>query len=165
MIKNIYSIRTLLTRVCHIAPITLNKVKSFLHNWFFLPTPMKPHHSNKMSLSPQIIQPMILSSFVHMWNRIPPSPTPLLPQSFLLTPPTRPHPPPPSPQPLSDLHMLVTEDNKVNQFVCTRILANLGAPYRLVENGEQAVAAVGEEAYDIVLMDCHMPVMDGLEAT
>eukprot|EP00271_Cylindrocystis_brebissonii_P002800 TRINITY_DN1358_c0_g7_i1.p1 TRINITY_DN1358_c0_g7~~TRINITY_DN1358_c0_g7_i1.p1 ORF type:complete len:1231 (-),score=295.91 TRINITY_DN1358_c0_g7_i1:99-3791(-) len=60
---------------------------------------------------------------------------------------------------------LVAEDNKVNQIVVTRMLKNMGIKYELVDNGAKALAACTENFYNLVLMDCHMPEMDGIEAT
>lgn len=59
---------------------------------------------------------------------------------------------------------LVVEDNPINQEVSAGILENLGCRVTLAGNGEQAVAALEQQAYDIVFMDCQMPVMDGYDA-
>lgn len=66
---------------------------------------------------------------------------------------------------LSCLKILVAEDNKVNQMVIKAMLDSLGIKPTLVENGELAVACVKNEHFDLVLMDCQMPVMDGYQAT
>jgi two-component system sensor histidine kinase/response regulator len=63
------------------------------------------------------------------------------------------------------IHVLVAEDNVVNQKVARLMLERVGCRVDMVEDGEQAVAAVQRTAYDLVLMDCQMPVVDGLEAT
>ena len=63
------------------------------------------------------------------------------------------------------LNVLVAEDNPTLQLLSTQILSRLGHRSAVVGTGADAVDAVGREAYDIVLMDIHMPVMDGLEAT
>ncbi|WP_354185534.1 response regulator [Arthrobacter sp. UYCu712] len=61
--------------------------------------------------------------------------------------------------------ILVVEDNDVNQLVAQGMVAKLGYQVDVVEDGAQAVAATGKVRYAAVLMDCHMPVMDGFEAT
>jgi PAS domain S-box-containing protein len=73
----------------------------------------------------------------------------------------------PGPQPdRARVRVLIVEDNPLNQTVLQRQLENLG--YRNVgkaANGFEALAALTAEPYDIVLMDCEMPLMDGREAT
>ncbi len=63
------------------------------------------------------------------------------------------------------LHVLVAEDNKINQQLTAMILRSVGHEVDVVENGEQAVEAVRNGAYDVVLMDVQMPVLDGIQAT
>lgn len=60
--------------------------------------------------------------------------------------------------------ILVAEDNPVNQLVITRILEVLGFEAHVVADGKRAVEALADP-YDLVLMDCQMPVMDGFDAT
>jgi len=62
------------------------------------------------------------------------------------------------------LRILVAEDNKINLKIVTILLRNVGHAVETVENGEQAVEAVRNTDYDVVLMDVQMPVMDGLQA-
>ncbi len=61
--------------------------------------------------------------------------------------------------------LLLVEDNPVNQKVATRMLEQLGLPCDLAVNGKQALEACIAGDYDLILMDCQMPEMDGLEAT
>ncbi|MCF7837091.1 MAG: response regulator [Candidatus Marinimicrobia bacterium] len=63
-----------------------------------------------------------------------------------------------------DLRILVAEDNPVNRQVVGLLLERLGHGCSFVENGQQAVEAVRQTPYDVVLMDLQMPVMDGLTA-
>lgn len=61
--------------------------------------------------------------------------------------------------------VLVAEDNSVNQVVIMKILENFGISAEVVMNGREAVRALRERPFDLVLMDCQMPEMDGYEAT
>ncbi|MBW7885257.1 MAG: response regulator, partial [Caldilineaceae bacterium] len=63
------------------------------------------------------------------------------------------------------LHILLAEDNLVNQKVALRILQRLGYRADVAADGLEAVEAVERQRYDLILMDVHMPEMDGLTAT
>ena len=61
--------------------------------------------------------------------------------------------------------MLLAEDNPVNQEIAIGLLESLDCAVTLVDNGREAVDAATGGAFDLVLMDCQMPVMNGLDAT
>ncbi|MBU0680519.1 MAG: response regulator [Proteobacteria bacterium] len=61
--------------------------------------------------------------------------------------------------------VLLVEDNKVNQMVAMKMLLSLGLTVQMEENGERAFHACDENKFDLILMDCQMPVMDGYQAT
>ena len=62
------------------------------------------------------------------------------------------------------VRVLLAEDNPVNQELALEYLASFGCEVELANNGEEAVEAFSRGGFDIVLMDCQMPVMDGLSA-
>lgn len=66
---------------------------------------------------------------------------------------------------LPRFRILLVEDNKVNQIVATRFLARLGQDVEIANDGAEAVSITREQAFDLILMDMQMPVMDGIEAT
>jgi PAS domain S-box-containing protein len=61
--------------------------------------------------------------------------------------------------------ILVVDDNAINQKVATHMLARLGYPADIASNGSEAIAALERVPYALVLMDCHMPELDGFAAT
>ncbi|MCB8880344.1 response regulator [Acidisoma cellulosilytica] len=63
------------------------------------------------------------------------------------------------------LHILIADDNRINQSVVAKILERGGHSFKIVSNGEQALDAMEREEFALVLMDVNMPVMNGLEAT
>jgi len=62
------------------------------------------------------------------------------------------------------VRVLLAEDNLVNQEVALDMLELLGCQVDVVRNGSEAIEAVGREAYQLILMDCHMPLTDGFQA-
>jgi PAS domain S-box-containing protein len=66
---------------------------------------------------------------------------------------------------LRERKILLVEDNPVNQRLAERILAKMGCQVDVAGNGKEAVVRCANGTYDAVLMDCHMPIMDGFEAT
>ena len=67
--------------------------------------------------------------------------------------------------PSAGLRVLVAEDNAVNRKIVEALLSSLEAAITFTENGAEALDALQTQAFDIVLMDIQMPVMDGVEAT
>jgi len=61
--------------------------------------------------------------------------------------------------------ILVAEDNKINFFVLNKFLTGWGVNVTHAEDGKQAIEKIEEEEFDLILMDLHMPVIDGIEAT
>ncbi|WP_210561743.1 ATP-binding protein [Psychrosphaera aestuarii] len=62
-------------------------------------------------------------------------------------------------------HVLLVEDNKINQMVASKMIELLGMTYDLAENGLEAIKLAESTRYDLVLMDMQMPIMDGYQAT
>jgi len=69
------------------------------------------------------------------------------------------------PDPYFKGHVLMAEDNLMNQKVLGRYLDRIGITYDIANNGIEAVARTNETTYDAILMDVHMPEVDGVEAT
>lgn len=68
-----------------------------------------------------------------------------------------------SPVSFRGLRALVVEDNLINQFVIKQVLQNHHISYHAVENGNKAIDALNKRNYDLVLLDYHMPDLDGLQ--
>lgn len=67
--------------------------------------------------------------------------------------------------PVEGLHILVAEDNHVNQTVAVRTLGRMGHSAVVANNGNEALSLLAQQTFDLVLMDIQMPEMDGLTAT
>jgi signal transduction histidine kinase/CheY-like chemotaxis protein len=67
--------------------------------------------------------------------------------------------------PIGTSRVLLVEDNFVNERVAVYMLTKLGARVDVAKHGREAIDMLGKSAYDLVLMDCQMPEMDGFEAT
>ncbi|MBT5111256.1 MAG: response regulator [Rhodospirillaceae bacterium] len=67
-------------------------------------------------------------------------------------------------RPALGAHILLAEDNEINQLVAGEILKTLGCTFDIANNGQEAVYAYRNGEYDLILMDCQMPVMDGFQA-
>ena len=65
----------------------------------------------------------------------------------------------------SKMRILLVEDNVVNQHLAVRLLEKHGHTVVVANNGREALAALAHEAFDLLLMDVQMPIMDGFEAT
>lgn len=61
--------------------------------------------------------------------------------------------------------ILVVDDNTGNQYVAKVVLELFGLQAHVVENGEEALRAASSGQYELILMDCRMPILDGYEAT
>ena len=66
---------------------------------------------------------------------------------------------------LSNINVLLVEDNLVNQLVAKELLMSMKAKVIIAENGQKALDSLNEHTFDVVLMDIQMPIMDGLTAT
>lgn len=66
---------------------------------------------------------------------------------------------------LKDKLILVVEDNRINQILVKKFLTRWNAEVELADNGQIAIDKLNNKAYDLILMDLHMPVMDGYETT
>lgn len=70
-----------------------------------------------------------------------------------------------SPAPVPGVMILVVEDNVINQKVAVGLLKRLGYQAEVADSGARALQALERRAYSLVLMDCQMPGMDGMETT
>jgi CheY-like chemotaxis protein len=66
---------------------------------------------------------------------------------------------------LAGMRILIVEDNATNRLIASRMLETLGASVQTANDGAEGVEAANQAAFDLILMDVQMPVMDGVEAT
>jgi CheY-like chemotaxis protein len=66
---------------------------------------------------------------------------------------------------INSLSFLLVEDSVLNQRVAALVFKQMGLQFDIASNGQEALDLAKKTNYDIILMDIHMPVMDGLEAT
>jgi CheY-like chemotaxis protein len=66
---------------------------------------------------------------------------------------------------ITNLKILIVDDNEINRFLLKKMLSKFPFLLDFCENGQEAVDKLMTKEFDIVLMDIHMPVMNGLEAT
>ncbi|MFT3948890.1 MAG: response regulator [Agriterribacter sp.] len=66
---------------------------------------------------------------------------------------------------MKNISVLLVEDNEMNTLLASAILSRTGAGITGVDNGRDAIALLKENAYDVILMDLHLPVMDGFQTT
>jgi CheY-like chemotaxis protein len=64
-----------------------------------------------------------------------------------------------------DMRILLAEDNEINQMMAREMLQIMGCEVAIASNGREALALLDTQLFDLVLMDCQMPLMDGFEAT
>jgi CheY-like chemotaxis protein len=95
----------------------------------------------------------------------PPQSTVPAPEPVLVAEPADARPASPEAVPEKAIRVLVAEDNTVNQQVAVLLLKKLGYHADVVANGFDVLSAVRRADYDVILMDCQMPEMDGYEAT
>ncbi|MCA2980767.1 MAG: response regulator [Myxococcaceae bacterium] len=88
-----------------------------------------------------------------------------LARALVLPVPQRVEVKPAEPAPFPGLRVLVAEDNPINQRVIRGLLGKLGCTVQVAENGQEALDVLAGQAFDVVFMDCQMPVLDGFETT
>jgi len=66
---------------------------------------------------------------------------------------------------MGELQILLAEDNKLNQLMIKKVVEDFGFALDIVETGKEAVEKLANQHYDLILMDVHMPEMDGYTAT
>jgi signal transduction histidine kinase/DNA-binding response OmpR family regulator len=118
------------------------------------------HHTVDAVLTKPVREPSLLEVFTRLFGINEPASTEAAPVAPTASAPIV------SMMPIMrPLRILVAEDNRINRKIVGILLDGPGHRVEMVENGEQAVAAVCNADYDVVLMDVQMPVLDGMQAT
>ena len=104
-------------------------------------------------------------ALVRLLNRTSPSPTPSIQSIPSVSSPAASINPGDSTLPRFTGRILLVEDNSVNQEVARTMLEQFGCSVEVAGNGCEALEATDRTRYDLILMDCQMPEMDGFEAT
>jgi len=116
-------------------------------------------NNNFVSVSQKPIRKAsLLRGIQRAWSEIP-APAPSAPQPAATAPSTAPA------APRKSARILIAEDNVVNQTLARRMVEKLGHHADVVADGRKALDALAAGTYDLVLMDCHMPELDGYAAT
>ncbi len=125
--------------------------------------------SAKTDASPVTLRPSIKEQFLHADARFSPDNQPAAPEVLPGPPPAPLQNPRPAPQgnrltALKGMRVLIAEDLQSNRDVLKIFLKPAGCILATAENGQQALDALSAQQFDVVLMDVHMPVMDGVQA-
>jgi CheY-like chemotaxis protein/HPt (histidine-containing phosphotransfer) domain-containing protein len=125
--------------------------------------PLDPTQAQACGVAAWLIKPIKHNDLLEALLRVvgEPEPAPAAPRPAVVPQPAA----APQPNPARPLRILVAEDNAVNRTVALRQLRKLGYSAEAVANGLEAVEAIEQFPYDVVLMDCQMPELDGYEAT
>ncbi|MGC4074562.1 MAG: response regulator [Nibricoccus sp.] len=125
-------------------------------------------NNNFVSVSQKPIRKAsLLRGIQRAWSDVPPPPAgPPAAVNGHQVQPSAPVPPPaPSAAARKTARILIAEDNAVNQTLARRMVEKLGHQADVVSDGRKALEALSAASYDLVLMDCHMPELDGYAAT
>ncbi|WP_428262487.1 response regulator [Haliangium sp.] len=126
------------------------------------------HQIGKAGFAAFLVKPVpsstLLDALTVAWTKGRDGQVPLITKPSLATPVGEEEAPPARGN-FRGVRVLVAEDNSINQQLARRMLKSLGCQVWLAENGEEALTVLRDIDLDLVFMDCHMPVMDGFEAT
>jgi PAS domain S-box-containing protein len=125
------------------------------------PTTVEEREAGRAGIAAQLLTPVRTAQLYETLARLT-GPTVTVPRP---RPADQPRPLTPAPQRAGGSgRVLAAEDNPINRLVTVHMLEELGYATETAENGRQAVEAMARGGYDLVLMDCHMPEMDGFAA-